>query len=497
MIRPLILACALTATVLAAPSVPAAGLSPAESAAAVQSIVYPPPVAAFVYTPAKSASPATVEFNASRSYDLRGGGRVVSYAWDFGDGATETQDHPQAVHTYGPGRWKVVLTVTNDKGRSDTTTAVVQSGGPVAPIRVLGDPNEAAPLTVPFYSHSWDLDGRPIVSYLWDVDNGLPAVLGGPGMTHTFGAGRWNVGLTVVNDQGLRDSARVVVRASCPIALFDPIPSGWRARASFWFWARSASFVGGTTTVKWDWDFGDGTTATIDSPYPISHTYAEGDWTVTLTATDALGMTDEMRTSFEVLAEDHVPTVSIPASVVTKAGEPIVIPFTVEDLEGDEIETLMVSPSPVGSSFVTAPDRTSGVFSWTPTPADVGTFRLSIRPTAHGTGVWYPILVSVWSDGLAPNLAPNPSFESDLNGWGPYAGSLVERVLEGHDGSCAVQVTGPDTLNGSFGLNDSPDVIQNTLGAGLCYRFTTWVRSPSARGTARLRIREYGGNPRC
>jgi PKD repeat protein len=42
-------------------------------------------------------------------------GAVVSWAWDFGDGATSTEQNP--AHTYAsPGKYEVQLTVTDDDG---------------------------------------------------------------------------------------------------------------------------------------------------------------------------------------------------------------------------------------------------------------------------------------------------------------------------------------------------------------------------------------------
>ena len=43
-------------------------------------------------------------------------------------------------------------------------------------------------------------------------------------------------------------------------------------------------------------------------------------------------------------------------------------------------------------------------------------------------------------------------------------------------------------------MNDSPNWVAHTGASGRRYRFNAWVRSDQARGTARIRVREYGGS---
>jgi PKD repeat protein len=70
-----------------------------------------------------------VQFNASASFDVDGS--IVSYEWDFGDGHTGSGIAPK--HTYTNYNWNgtaytpftVTLTVTDDKGATDTNTQQV------------------------------------------------------------------------------------------------------------------------------------------------------------------------------------------------------------------------------------------------------------------------------------------------------------------------------------------------------------------------------------
>jgi PKD repeat protein len=78
-----------------------------------------PPTASFSATPTSGVAPLTVNFDASGSYDPDGS--IVSYTWNFGDGATGTGS--AVGHTYTSGNIYIVsLTVTDNDGATDTGT---------------------------------------------------------------------------------------------------------------------------------------------------------------------------------------------------------------------------------------------------------------------------------------------------------------------------------------------------------------------------------------
>ncbi len=83
-----------------------------------------PPTAFPFAVPGGGAAPITVSFSGSASSDPDG--TIVSYAWDFGDGATASGS--SASHTYTTaGTYQARLTVTDDKGAtgSDFVTITV------------------------------------------------------------------------------------------------------------------------------------------------------------------------------------------------------------------------------------------------------------------------------------------------------------------------------------------------------------------------------------
>ncbi len=101
-----------------------------------------PPSAVLIATPEAGTAPLTITFDASESSDPDG--TLTAFAWEFGDGSSgvgETTEHAFDA----PGCYRVVLTVTDDAGATDTaeTTVVATNGLPA------GDPAvtfEALPL---------------------------------------------------------------------------------------------------------------------------------------------------------------------------------------------------------------------------------------------------------------------------------------------------------------------------------------------------------------
>ncbi|MDT4928025.1 MAG: hypothetical protein QOF92_892 [Pseudonocardiales bacterium] len=75
------------------------------------------PTAAFTATP----SGLSVGFDGTGSVDSDG--TIASYAWDFGDGATSAAVSP--THLYTEGTYTVTLTVTDNRGGTDTATKII------------------------------------------------------------------------------------------------------------------------------------------------------------------------------------------------------------------------------------------------------------------------------------------------------------------------------------------------------------------------------------
>ena len=153
-----------------------------------------PPVASFT----RECSGPTCRFDASSSSDSDG--RVVAYAWSFGDGTTMTTSDAVVTHSYAPGTYTARLTVSDNAGAvSGPTSAqiIVVNTPPVASFGFFCD--TLAPVCV-FNGSASDPDG-PIVNWTWNFGDGTQG--SGQQVTHTYSAaGVYTVTLTVTDNYG-------------------------------------------------------------------------------------------------------------------------------------------------------------------------------------------------------------------------------------------------------------------------------------------------------
>ena len=85
------------------------------------------PVAALTATPTSGTRPLAVSFNASASSDPDVGDSIVSYQFNFGDGAVVTQSSSSVNHTYtSAGIYTASVVVTDTNGTTSSNAAQVQ-----------------------------------------------------------------------------------------------------------------------------------------------------------------------------------------------------------------------------------------------------------------------------------------------------------------------------------------------------------------------------------
>ena len=164
------------------------------------------PVAAFTAAPLSGQAPLEVAFTDTST------GTVETWAWDFGDGATATDQNP--THTYTEvGDFVAKLTVTDTQQRTAVSepstiqvTAPPVEGAPVAALTAEPTTGQA-PLEVTFT----DASTGAIQSWAWDFGDGETSTEQNP--KHTYAqAGEHVAKLTVTdNQQRTADATQTIV----------------------------------------------------------------------------------------------------------------------------------------------------------------------------------------------------------------------------------------------------------------------------------------------
>jgi PKD repeat protein len=188
----------------------------------------------------------TVTFDGGFS---QGGNPIVSYEWDFGDGATATGMGVD--HAYeAAGDYPVSLTVTDEEGLQDIDTLVISVEAPptATPLPPTPEPPTPTPTITPtntpvltntrvltitppqavisstlqapvgqpvIFAGGQSQSSSPIVGYRWNLGDGTLAF--GPTVVHTYTVARlYTVTLRITNTVGLTDTARQIIQINPP-----------------------------------------------------------------------------------------------------------------------------------------------------------------------------------------------------------------------------------------------------------------------------------------
>jgi len=225
---------------------------------------------------------------------------AVAWLWDFGDGTTSTQQHPD--HTFNsPGYHSVSLTITTADGCSYTT--MQNNSVYYAPFgaNFYGMPQDSVfPMPVQFYANSVGATG-----WLWNFGDGGTSTLEDPLHTYQLAAA-YDVTLMITNGVctlyydpppyvfGTPDTSSIDIGNSG-----EPVVQRGCTPLAVTFTKNIPGFS------SWFWEFGDGATSTLQFP---QHTYnTPGIYSVTLTATDTIGIV-------QVLQMDSIIRVSGPSA---------------------------------------------------------------------------------------------------------------------------------------------------------------------------------------
>lgn len=253
------------------------------------------PVAAFDAAVVPTSGMLTVDASPTTDADSPLG----SYSWTFGDGTTGTG--LVAGHTYATsGAYTVTLKVVDADGLVGTTQRqVAVNAAPTASFT-----SSVSRLNASMTSTSTDRDGS-IASVTWDFGDGTTGT--GATTSHHYAApGTYAVTMTAADNGGATASTtqQVVVAPKAPVAAFTTAAT---TDTTGLVVDASSTTDADSPIAGYAWDFGDGTSA---SGLAVTHVYAaSGAYTVTLTVTDADGLTGVVERAvnvqgYQVLADD-------------------------------------------------------------------------------------------------------------------------------------------------------------------------------------------------
>jgi len=281
------------------------------------------PVAAFSASPTSGNAPLNVIFTDSST------GSPTSWKWNFGDGATSTEQNP--AHTYSTqGNYTVALTVSNSAGNNTVTktgyiTVGTTSSKPV--VSFWGSPRIGnAPLSVTFKDNT---SGSP-TAWNWSFGDGTFSTVQNP--KHTYSAaGNYIVKLTATNAAGNSTLTKwnyIIVTGTSsqtPTAAFSASPSSGNTPLSVTFTDSSTG-----SPTAWNWNFGDGTSSAVQNPV---HTYSTaGSYSVTLEVSNSAGSNTTTKSSYIKVTANSTTNATIPVVSFwgsrTSGTAPLTVTFT-------------------------------------------------------------------------------------------------------------------------------------------------------------------------
>ena len=237
-----------------------------------------------------------------------------TYAWDFGDSETSTDENP--IHNYASSGTFIVTLVTsnNDCGSNTFVDTVSVTLEPQALIGVAGSPIGCAIFDVQFEDQSTN---NP-TSWNWTFPGGTPgtSTMQNPLVTYDM-VGNYDVTLIATNNLG-----------SDTLTLPNFIEVNTVPTASF-----VASQLEGVVTFtnlsmdadNYEWDFGDGNMSTDENPV---HDYGgEGTWTVVLTSYNECGSFSQTQ---------NIETILSPIAGIAYNADPICVGNQIEFMDNSQ-----------------------------------------------------------------------------------------------------------------------------------------------------------------
>lgn len=312
-------------------------------------------------------------------------GNPTSWLWDFGNGATSTLQNPSTTY-FTEGIYTVKLTATNAQGSGTLTRTgfITIYGKPAAAFKV-SDSTGCFPLRAQFTDLSTPSKGTTNTTWFWDFGDGTQSSLQNPLHTYT-NSGNYTVTFKITNDKGcysvLSKPAYIKINGGVLSDFTNTQPAVCKPPFNISFNSASS----GQGTLSYYWDFGDGTTSTLQNPGVHSYT-ATGNYTVSLATTSSNGCSDTLRKVNVISLQNVNTSFAAPDSACVNTSinfqnTSTPPPISSNWLFGDGTTSTAISPVKTFTTPGTYPVRLYNTYSYC-TDSVIKTIRILPRPVAN------------------------------------------------------------------------------------------------------------------
>ncbi len=277
-------------------------------------IVHARPIVNFTASDTIGCQPFMTTF----SPQITGGGNIIQYTWDFGDGNSSPQNSP--TYVYGsPGTFSVSLTVRDHNqctGAKSRLNYIYVKPKPNASF--VGAPIESceAPLNTSFTNMSQGAG----LTYSWSFGNTLSSTMTNPSTVYSS-SGSYNVRLIAENSFGCKDTLikPSYVNIGNFHATYTAIPSTGCAPLNVAFAGTSSA------SANYQWYFGDGQSSVGQQ---VDHIYSgPGQYSIKVVGTNSAGCIDSITTINQITVTPG-PTVTFTANDTMGCQRPFPVTFT-------------------------------------------------------------------------------------------------------------------------------------------------------------------------
>ncbi len=220
--------------------------------------INPPPVPGMSYTGVCEGT--AFQFNGT----LAGNPPGATWSWNFGGGNTSSVQNPTFTFS-SAGTYPVSLSATNNG-----CTTTISQNVTVQPNPVPGAiPNTVCLGNATTFANTSTISSGTITTWAWDFNNDgvTDNTTGNPSYTFAT-AGTFNVSLSATSNYGCTATTTTpVVVFGLPSAAFTTQNNCFQTASQF---TNSSTAPTGAFITQYSWDFGDGTTSTLQQP---THVY--------------------------------------------------------------------------------------------------------------------------------------------------------------------------------------------------------------------------------